>query len=325
MKKIISLILALMLVLCMGAAAFAEDTGDVETPAQKTEATLAKVVTITNEGTTMPAETFTFSIANADVTNAAERVTVANMPTPTIGTAVYEAGNGGEKALSITLPTYTSVGVYTYTITENAGKTAGMDYDTTPRTLKVTVVNGDTEGTFKIAGTSLVGSDDKKSDTFNNVYSAGKLDISKTVTGNLGDESKYFDFTVTLIGDGVSDYAESFAVDGGSYTSNPTSIKLGEATTFKLKHGETIHIANLPYGVSYTVTEADYTSEGYTTSKTSDTGTINSALHTAAFTNDKTAQIDMGISTDSLPYIMLLGIVTMIGAAMFIKRRVTNN
>jgi len=215
--------------------------------------------------------------------------------------------------------------VYTYTITENAGKTAGMTYDTASRTLKVTVVNGDTEGTFKIAGTSLVGTDDKKSDTFNNVYSAGKLDISKTVTGNMGDESKYFDFTVTLTGDGVSDYAESFFVEGGSHTSNPTSIKLGEATTFKLKHGETIHIANLPYGVTYSVTEADYTSEGYTTSKTGDTGTISSASHTAAFTNDKTAQIDMGISTDSLPYIMLLGIVTMIGAAMLIKRRATNN
>lgn len=46
MKKIISLILALMLVLCMGAAAFAEDTGDTQTPAQKTEATLAKVVSV---------------------------------------------------------------------------------------------------------------------------------------------------------------------------------------------------------------------------------------------------------------------------------------
>ena len=32
---------------------------------------------------------------------------------------------------------------------------------------------------------------------FNNTYTANKLEVSNQVTGNLGDKSKYFDFTIT--------------------------------------------------------------------------------------------------------------------------------
>lgn len=321
MKKIISLILALMLVLCMGVAAFAEDT---TTPTDHETVTIKKVYKLIGAGSS-PEETFTLTQVGDGTVTTGEATSA-----PALGTitgATFAAGNatanGTTGNITIALPEYTSVGVYEYTLKEVVGTTAGVNYYGDEIKLVVTVVNGD-NGKLRIAAVHTETAEgEAKSDTFQNTYSAGTLNISKTVTGNLGDQDKYFEFKVTLTGETGKTYGASYAVSGGSNASNPTSIEIGKETTFLLKHGETISIANLPYGVTYTVTET--AADGYTTTKTGDTGTINAADQTAAFTNNRGAEIDMGISTDSLPYIMLLGIVTMIGAAVLIKRRATNN
>ena len=333
MKKIISLILALMLVLCMGAAAFAEGTtGDAGTTTTLTDhktVTIKKVYKLIGAGTS-PAETFTLQqvgngrVVDGEATSAPALGAITGA-TFASGAATAE---GFEGSITIALPTYTTVGVYEYTLKEVAGTTAGVTYYGNNIKLVVTVINGE-NGKLRIAAvhTEIAtdeNNDPAKSDTFANTYSAGTLNISKTVTGNLGDQDKYFEFKVTLTGETGKTYnTNGYAVSGGSKDSNPTSIKIGEETTFQLKHGDTISIANLPYDVSYTVTET--AADGYTTTKTGNSGTINAADQTAAFTNNKTSEIDMGVSTDSLPYIVLLGIVALIGAAMIIKRRATND
>lgn len=108
------------------------------------------------------------------------------------------------------------------------------------------------------------------------------------------------------------------AVTGGSNTENPTSIKIGEETTFLLKHGDTIHIANLPYGVTYTVTET--AAAGYTTTSTGDHGTISAVDQTAAFTNTKAGSIDTGVVLNNMPYILVLAVLAA-GVAVFIIRK----
>ena len=108
------------------------------------------------------------------------------------------------------------------------------------------------------------------------------------------------------------------AVTGGSNTENPKSIKIGEETTFLLKHGDTIHIANLPYGVTYTVTET--AAEGYTTEKTGDHGTISAVDQTAAFTNTKNGEVDTGVVLNNMPYILVLAVLAA-GVAVFIIRK----
>lgn len=311
MKKFVSILLVLVLMMSLSVAAFASE---VEAPAESpapTTATLAKVVTVTNDGTKMPAQTFSFAVGKVSVSDAAADVTWANMPVPSVADVTYAEGESGSKTLTINLPTYTSVGVYTYTITENSGSTAGMVYDTTPRKLKVTVVNGATAGTFVVAGTVLVDTDNKKSDSFNNVYNAGKLEITKTVTGNLGDKSKDFTFKVTLNAPEGKTVSSTITVAGKN-----ASFVSGQEYTFTLKHGESYTFGNLPYGVTYTVEEADYTAAGYTTTKTGDTGTIGAATQTAAFVNDKNdGDLDLGVSMDSLPYILMLVVV---GAAVVV-------
>lgn len=144
------------------------------------------------------------------------------------------------------------------------------------------------------------------------------MKVTKTVKGNLGDKDKYFEFTVKLTGETGKTYADSFAVSGGSYTNNPKSIKLGEDTTFLLKHGDTITIANLPYDVEYTVTENP--AAGYTTTSAGEQGTINAAEQTAAFTNTKTGTVDTGVVLNNMPYILVLAVLAA-GVAVFIIRK----
>lgn len=316
-KKLLACLIAAATMFTMGSTAFAADAGT--TYKDQSEVTIKKQYDLIGQGTS-PAEDFKFTVAKTSVSDSAI-TKVEDMPDISVGDIHFDVdGATGNIAETITLPKYTSVGVYTYTITETPGKTAGVTYDATPVVLKVTVV--DENGVLKRIvslrkdGTKL----GEAANAFTNTYSAGTLDISKTVEGNLGDKNKYFEFKVTLTGVDGKTYGDSYAVTGGSEgAKNPTSIKIGKAETFRLKHGDTISIANLPYGVTYTVTETAV--DGYTTAKTGDTGTVNAADQKAEFTNSKTGEVDTGVNLTTLPYILVFASVIVIAGAAFITRR----
>ena len=327
MKKFVAILLTLMLVLGIGAAVATEaevtPTTDTDLTDHET-VTIKKVYKLVGAGTS-PAETFTLEqvgvgrVTDGDATSA-----------PALGTITGAAFNEGAATadgttignITVALPEYTSVGVYEYTLQEVAGTTAGVAYYGKTIKLVVTVVNG-TDGNIRVAAVHTESEDEVKSDKFENTYSAGTLNVSKTVAGNLGDKNKYFEFKVTLTGVEGKTYGDSYAVSGGSKDDNPKSIVIGQETTFMLKHGDTLSIANLPYNVTYTVTET--AAAGYETTKTGDRGTIGAAEQTAAFTNTKTGEIDTGVTTENLPYVLLIGFVVLAGAALLIKRKAHNN
>ena len=322
MKKLLSIGLAAMLAFGLATTSFAEEAGDVTTPTDGT-VTIHKVYKLENAGTTSPAETFTL-VQDGDGTVKDGEAEAA----PALGTitgATYKEGaatiNGTTGDITVALPEYTNVGVYEYTLKEAAGTTAGVTYYDKDIKLVVTVVN-DNNGKLRIAAVHTESTGETKSDNFPNTYKAGELDVSKTVIGNLGDKNKYFEFKVTLTGEEGKTYADSYAVSGANNEGNPTSVevKAGEKKeyTFKLKHGDTITIANLPYGVKYTVTET--AAEGYTTEKTGADGTISAADQIAAFTNTKDGSIDTGVVLNNMPYILVLAVLAA-GVAVFIIRK----
>jgi len=327
MKKLFSTLLTLVFILSMGTVAMA--TGNTPPPYEDMETiTLKKEYKVTNQGTLSPAETFTFTIVSTSVTDAGTGVNIGNMPIPTIGSVSYIKGEAGSatatKNITITLPAYTSVGVYTYTINEVAGTNAGVTYYNSPIKLVVTVIEQD--GKVRVAAVHTEAQGEQKNDNFPNEYSAGDLEFSKMVTGNLGDKAKLFDVTVTLTGVTGMTYDNPYSVTGGSNTANPETIDVGTPTLFKIKDGETIKIANLPYGVTYTVVEADYTGEGYDTAGYSEFDEkIDSALDTVVITNNKNADVDTGISLESIPYIMILGLAVLGISGLFLKRRKNTN
>ena len=311
-KKLLACLIAAATMFTMGSTAFAEETvNKAQTPVEG-KVQFTKEYKLIGEGSS-PAETFNFTIENAGVTDAAEKVNVKNMPTPTAGSVSYtkEDGatiDGNKKTVDVTLPAYESVGVYTYTIKETAGTTAG---------------------TFKVESVSFAKNKNKLANdeaAFNNTYTANKLEVSKQVTGNLGDKSKYFDFTITLTGkDEKTAYDKNgYTVSGGSYDENPTFIKVGATTTFKLKHNDTITIANLPKDVTYTVTETAVDKYKTTVNGTDGNkaeGTTTAVKATQAFVNSKGGNIDTGINLTTLPYILVFAGVIVIAGAAFITRR----
>lgn len=327
MKKFMSLMLVLVLALSMSTVAFAaEET----TYKDMSTVTISKTYKATNTGTTSPAETFTFDIVRKSVTDSADGVTADNMPLPTIGTVAYTAGEAGSatmtKDITITLPTYKNVGIYTYTITEKTGTTAGVTYYKDEITLVVTVIQ-DATGKVRVAAVHTEEPIDEsnangtKSDDFANEYSAGSLAVSKNVTGNMGDQTKDFTVKVTFTAPADKTVKEAISYTDGD---EAKTIAAGWTTTVEvtidLKHGETVTFTNIPYGVTYAVAESDYTSEGYDAAKYSlnsaeDTTTsvsneaLDSASESVVITNNKGVEVDTGITTDSMPYVLMLALV----------------
>ena len=189
---------------------------------------------------------------------------------------------------------FPSVGKYYYTVSEDQGNVAGITY-AAPLYLMVLVTNGEDGALVPSYYLYKDENKDTKEDTFTNTYSAGTLTVKKTVTGNLGDKNKEFDFTVTFAAPQGKEWTPAIDASEGAtmVEDNPMSY------TFKLKHDAMATFANLPYGVTYTVTETAVT--GYETTKTGDSGTISAAEQTAAFTNTKEGSIDTGVTTENLP------------------------
>lgn len=289
---------------------------------------LTKNYELANEGTISPAETFEFTIERDNVTDAGDNVTPENMPLPTIGTVDYAQGDAGSanktRQIEIQLPKYDSVGVYTYIIHEAAGDSAGVTYYGDAILLRVTVIEQD--GKIRIAAVHTEDPEstgEGKKDDFDNLYSAGELEVHKDVEGIMGNKDKYFEFTVQLTGEEGKTYQDSYAITGGSYDANPDSIKIrpGETTkaTFYLKDDDTIHIENLPYGVEYKVSETP--AADYVTTETGTEGKVDEAVEQAAFTNTKGGTVDAGVVLDSAPYLFTLTGAAGVGLLLTLRRR----
>ena len=314
--------------LAMGVSVMPAFAASGETYADMDSVVIKKNYELANEGTFSPAETFSFDIEADNVTDASDNITPENMPMPTIGTVSYLRGEAGSttktKEIKIDLPEYDSVGVYTYIIHEAAGNSAGVTYYGDAILLRVTVIEQD--GKLRIAAVHTEDPEstgEGKKDDFDNLYSAGELEVHKNVEGIMGNKDKYFEFTVQLTGEEGKTYQDSYAITGGSYDANPASIKIrpGETTeaTFYLKDGDTIHIENLPYGVEYKVSETPVAD--YVTTETGTEGEVDEAVEQANFTNTKGGTVDAGVVLDSAPYLFTLTGAAGVGLLLTLRRR----
>ena len=170
----------------------------------------------------------------------------------------------------------------------------------------------------------------KEEAAFNNTYSANKLSVKKVVTGNLGDKTKLFTVNVTLKNNTGKEIKEdiSYLVDTETRTISASDWKNNEASVdIQLKHEQTITFTNLPFGVKYEVTEANYTTKengGYDTPAyvfTKADKTVSADTQNVTITNNKGGNVDTGVNLTTLPYILVFAGVIVIAGAAFITRR----
>lgn len=326
MKKLIkrgfAALLALTLALGMSVSAFAADaTADTKA------AVVKKEYQRTNTDTTSPAETFTFTAEADNVTDATDvngkPLTKDNMPKLTIAPVVYEEGEAGSatsvKDLVVTTPVtaFPNVGIYTYKVTETASNTAGVTCSKQDLTLIATVYHEGYEKDMKVAYTFKV--NDKKGDNIVNTYSAGSLQVGKTVVGTLGNKSQKFKINVTFTapkGETVQstiNLSDGTQILPGEWTKDDTGSST-VTTQISLADTETRTFSNVPYNVKYTVKEEPY--DGYEVSYSSNNddevnkvqaeGFISADNTIAHVTNTKNGTPMTGVILHSAPYVLLL-------------------
>ena len=144
------------------------------------------------------------------------------------------------------------------------------------------------------------------------------LTVTKTVTGNFGDKSKAFQF--------------SMQVDGGNsveLTAKGTALPRGSQSDyiFSLKDGENIVIEGMPVGKKIVLAETN--AEQYTVSFNDTVETNRNYVNekglkentTINVTNHRNVSPDTGVFVDSLPYILIIACVAGVAALFLIRRR----
>ena len=187
-----------------------------------------------------------------------------------------------------------------YSVTESNADVEGYELTTTPSTLPVS---------------GSVAGDATETVHITNSYTPSNrtITLKKVVAGNMGDTNKEF----------------KFSVSGGNATITKSTLKNDEEATITAKVGQEI-----------TITEDDYTSDGYTTTAEGVTdGTYNERDHSytftvtkdmststvITFTNTKTIQPPNGITTTIAPYAIMVVLAAGAGVYFVYSRRRRNH
>lgn len=187
----------------------------------------------------------------------------------------------------------------TYSVTESDANVEGYELTTTPSTLPVS---------------GSVAGDATETVHITNSYTPSNrtITLKKIVGGNMGDTNKEFQFSVS----------ENATMSGNG------KLKDNGETTITAKVGETV-----------TITEDDYTSDGYTTTATATEGvngeykdhsytfTVTKDMSESTiitFTNDKTIQPPNGITTTIAPYAIMVVLAAGAGVYFVYSRRRRN-
>lgn len=319
MKKLVSIMLALTLVLGMSNVAFAADGTSSEaktfTFEKRYETSAGKTPA------TFPTETLEFSVTADEGNPDGTMITIADHTV---------ASNPGD--VVVTVPSYSKVGKWNYTVSEVAGTTQGVTY--APNSFGVQVLVAYDENDNLAATTAFTTTDGKegKIDEIVNKYDLGNLSVKKNVSGNLASKTQKFDIDVKF----TSTKEVKSAISGAADIAVSEWVKTGEVwtvtKTLSLAHNDAlVTFNNIPAGVTYEVVEQSKhagtdtngsdTSKGYTVTYTGEKGTIAADTTGAATVNNKKGTtVDTGIGMDNLPYLLLLA-AAFVGIVVFFAKR----
>lgn len=173
--------------------------------------------------------------------------------------------------------------------------------------------------------------------SINNKFQAGALTIHKDVKGSMGDKAYQFPFTVTL--SSAKPVTATLRVNGETSTvkfekASEDATEYTATVPFKLSNDGNYTISNIPYDVTYTVSEdgetngkltvgSDENAVEYNVKYSDNNGSkVEGDTATVNVTNTAgNALIDTGVILDNAPYIALLAIVAIGGVALMLNKR----
>lgn len=355
---------ALSMALCLTSVAPAFAAAPPESGLTEGTATSPAAITLTKNlqmpiGTTTPAATFnfTFTPVSIDGDEDTEDTEVTNTMPAISGTVTFETTEEGATASGVKTVSkdatiaftgnFPHAGVYTYTVTEAAdantyGPGESMICSNASYEISVYVANGTTAGALYIAAVGSSNAEGKTPAVFTNVYQkTAAVTISKVVVGAYADQTKYFDYNLTITKPATIDASTTlthkvYVMEGANVvtsTDNYAGTLLTDGTdkyievtagtppiSVKLKHGQYLYFTDAAVGATYRVVETavtDYTAslslavndESATTGDSDlDTGvvTIKEGTNSAAYTNTYKNITPTGLDINNLPFVMMI-------------------
>ncbi len=172
-----------------------------------------------------------------------------------------------------------------------------------------------------------VPAEDVETIRFTNTRKTADLTVSKTVSGNMGEQDKPFSFTVTVPGATV---AVSAVKTNAAGTEEPVTLTpSGGVYSFTLMHGESMKLPGMPVNAS--VTAAEGSASPYTTYYKADSAaeaagssaavTIAEAGNTVAFRNNNSQSVDTGVLLDNTPYLVIMSVAGLWLIALLLRKR----
>lgn len=209
---------------------------------------------------------------------------------------------------------------------------------------------------------------DHKVCDIDNDYKAGSLSITKKVTGNAGDTHRTYEVVVTFtkaagtvirsdiavkIGETAQDSIKAQNVADTQWKKSGETLTAGNSDVseltcelkYQLKDDETLKFDNIPFGVTYTVTETDpddghinqikFTDKGANSKDGNDKvsselkdddfgkyaeGKIDDDLDSITIENYKNIPIDVGVILENAPYVAIL-LIAAAAVVVFARRR----
>ncbi len=155
-----------------------------------------------------------------------------------------------------------------------------------------------------------------------NTYEAKRqLTVEKTVTGSMGSKTKQFQFQLKLTAPTGQVLPTELEYTKGDET-KMMQLK-NDVYEFTLAHEETIVIKGIPSQSTYTVTEVDGESNGYTVTQTNATGTIK-ADTTVSFVNTKNGSVPtLADMNTKIPFVLVILAIGGVGFILWKKRKET--
>ncbi len=219
-------------------------------------------------------------------------------------------------------------GYFTYEFTAADPNVAGVNVSTDTYAVEIlrTFVMVDGKATEEVETKSIAFYEIQdearvKVDTISSTFVTSDLAIDKAVTGNLAYKDDRFTVELIFSFDGeiktdiVLPDSTVVAFDEGSSTATAT-IEISD-------NDGVMTVTDIPAGVNVTVNETDpgdyelvgYSVDGADSTKEAPTITASAEDASVVITNDYSTEIDMGVTLDSLPYVLIL--LTVGGAAVF--------
>ena len=148
-----------------------------------------------------------------------------------------------------------------------------------------------------------------------------QLTVKKTVEGSMGSKTKQFQFQLKLTAPAGQVLPTELKYTKGDETK--TMQLKNDVYEFTLAHEETIVIKGIPSQSTYTVTEVDGESNGYTVTQTNATGTMK-ADTVVSFVNTKNGSVPtLADMNTKIPFVLVILAIGGVGFILWKKRKET--